>query len=255
LAEIYNNLSYPPSRFKGKLVAPDHDSGENNMSFNIGFLIFPNLTQLDFTGPYEVLARVPGASLHVAAKTLEPVTSDSGLRILPTVTLAECPQLDVIVVPGGPSVDDWYGDAEIMEFLRTQGAKAKYITSVCTGSLILGAAGLLDGYNATTHWSAMDNLASFGAIPAEGRVVRDRNRFTGGGVTAGIDFALSVAAELAGEQVAKAIQLGLEYNPAPPFKGGHPSVAEPELVEAVTALMADRLDRRRQAAGRHALAS
>ncbi|SDD28471.1 DJ-1/PfpI family protein [Kordiimonas lacus] len=224
------------------------------MSLTIGFLIYPNLTQLDFTGPYEVLARVPGASMHVAAKTLDPVTSDSGLQILPTVTLADCPQLDVLVVPGGPSVDDWYEDAEIIGFLRAQGATAKYVTSVCTGSLILGAAGLLDGYKATTHWAAMDNLAPFGAIPTEGRVVRDRNRITGGGVTAGVDFAFSVVAELAGPEVAKAIQLGLEYNPEPLFKGGHPSVAEPELVEAVTAMMADRLDRRRQAAQRHAVA-
>ncbi len=224
------------------------------MTINIGFLIFPNLTQLDFTGPYEVLARVPGASLHVAAKTLDPVTSDSGLRILPTVTLEDCPALDVLVVPGGPSVDDWYDDAEIIGFLKAQGAKAKYVTSVCTGSLILGAAGLLDGYRATTHWAAMDNLTSFRAIPTEGRVVRDRNRITGGGVTAGVDFAFSVAAELAGPEVAQAIQLGLEYNPEPPFKGGHPSVSAPDLVEAVTAMMADRLDRRQKAAQRHAAA-
>ncbi len=112
------------------------------MTINIGFLIYPRLTQLDFTGPYEVLARVPGAKVHVAAKTLDPITSDSGLMILPSVTLKDCPQLDVLVVPGGPHVDEWYDDAEIMDFLRTQGAGAKYITSVCTGSLILGAAGL-----------------------------------------------------------------------------------------------------------------
>ncbi len=221
------------------------------MTINIGFLIYPRLTQLDFTGPYEVLARVPGAKVHVAAKTLDPITSDSGLMILPSVTLKDCPQLDVLVVPGGPHVDEWYDDAEIMDFLRTQGAGAKYITSVCTGSLILGAAGLLDGYKATSHWTSLDYLKPFGAVPTEGRVVRDRNRFSGGGVTAGIDFALTVAAELAGEGVAKAIQLGLEYNPAPPFVGGHPDVAEPALVEAVSAMMADRLDRRRQASEKH----
>lgn len=218
------------------------------MTLTIGFLIYPRLTQLDFTGPYEVLARVPGATVHVAAKTLDPVTSDSGLKILPTVTLKDCPELDVLVVPGGPHVDEWFGDAEMMDFLREHGAGAKYVTSVCTGSLILGAAGLLDGYKATTHWTSLDYLKPFGAIPTEGRVVRDRNRFTGGGVTAGIDFALTVAAELAGEQVAKAIQLGLEYNPEPPFRGGHPSVAEPALVAAVTQTMQARLEVRRQAA-------
>lgn len=214
------------------------------MTLQIGFLIYPRMTQLDFTGPFEVLSRVPGATVHVAAKTLDAVTSDTGLSFLPTVTLADCPQLDVLCVPGGPHVDDWFADEEIIPFLKRQGAEAKYITSVCTGSLILGAAGLLKGYRSATHWTSLDYLKPFGAIPDGGRVVIDRNRISGGGVTAGIDFAFTVVAELMGERVAKMIQLGLEYNPAPPFKGGHPSVAEPELVAAVDLSMRDRLARR-----------
>lgn len=217
------------------------------MSLIIGFLIYPRMTQLDFTGPYEVLSRVPGAQVHVAAKTLEPVISDTGLQILPSVTLEDCPQLDVLVVPGGPHVDEWYGDNEILGFLRQQSTGAQYVTSVCTGSLILGAAGLLEGYRATTHWSSLDFLKPFGAIPTEGRVVRDRNRITGGGVTAGIDFALALVAELQGEETAKVLQLALEYDPAPPFVGGHPKTAEAGTLETVSTMMAERLDRRRLA--------
>jgi len=215
----------------------------------IGFYLYPGMTQLDFTGPYEVLAHVPGARVHLAAKNLDPIESDTGLRILPTVTLTDCPQLDVLCVPGGPHVDALFQDTETLEFLKRQGEGAKYVTSVCTGSLILGAAGLLKGYKATSHWTSVDMLETFGAIPTAGRVVRDRNRFTGGGVTAGIDFALTLVAEMMGEKTAKMIQLATEYNPAPPFEGGHPDVAEPEIVAAVSAVMQERLDRRRAAVG------
>jgi len=222
------------------------------MSITIGFLLFPDMTNLDFAGPFEVFSQVPGAKVHLVAKSLDAVTADKGLRLLPDTTFADCPQLDVLCVPGGPHVDFLFEDSETLDFLKTQGAGAKYVTSVCTGSLILGAAGLLEGYKATSHWTSVDMLTHFGTVPTKGRVVKDRNRITGGGVTAGIDFAIAVAAELVGEQVAKMIQLGLEYNPAPPFVGGHPDVAEAEIVTAVGAIMKERLDRRRMAAGNFA---
>ena len=207
---------------------------------NIGMLLFPGLTQLDLTGPFEVFHRIPGATVHLVWKDTRPVRADSGLQILPTTTLAECPPLDIVMVPGGFGQIALMDDAEILDWLRTQGAGAKFVTSVCTGSLLLGAAGLLDGYKATSHWAFTELLADLGATYTPGRVVVDRNRVTGGGVTAGIDFALTLAAQVAGEQVAKAIQLGLEYNPAPPFAAGHPDGADPEILAAVRARLVER---------------
>ena len=200
---------------------------------HIGLLVFPGLTQLDLTGPFEVLHRIPGATVHLVWKDTQPVRADSGLAILPTTTLADCPPLDVVMVPGGFGQIALMEDEEILAWLRTQSAHAKYTTAVCTGALLLGGAGLLDGYRATTHWAFTELLADYGAIYTPGRVVEDRDRITGGGVSAGIDFALLLAARLANEEVAKAIQLGIEYNPAPPFAAGHPDVAEPELVARV----------------------
>ena len=209
-------------------------------AIHIGFLLYPGLTQLDLTGPYEVLHRVPGARAHLVWKTLEPVQSDSGLAILPTQTFASCPALDVIVVPGGAGQMALMEDAETLAFLRERGGRARFATSVCTGALLLGAAGLLDGYDAATHWAFMDLLPRFGARPVGKRVVVDRDRVTGGGVTAGIDFGLQLAAILGGEALAQAIQLGLEYDPAPPFRAGHPDVAPPELVAQLRAGFAER---------------
>ncbi|MBA3458742.1 MAG: DJ-1/PfpI family protein [Deltaproteobacteria bacterium] len=200
---------------------------------HIGLLLFPELTQLDLTGPFEVLHRIPGATVHLVWKDLQPVRADSGLAILPTTTIADCPALDVVMVPGGFGQIALMDDEEILTWLRAQAVHAKYMTAVCTGALLLGGAGLLDGYRATTHWAFTELLADYGAIYTPGRVVEDRDRITGGGVSAGIDFALLLAARLANEQVAKAIQLGIEYNPAPPFAAGHPDVAEPELVALV----------------------
>ncbi|WP_262692446.1 DJ-1/PfpI family protein [Kordiimonas aestuarii] len=219
------------------------------MTIKIGFYLFPDMTQLDFAGPFEVFSQVPGVEVYLAAKTLKAVTADKGLGLMPTVTLEDCPDLDVLCVPGGPHVDYLFDDEATLAFLRRQGAQAQYVTSVCTGSLILGAAGLLRGFKATSHWTSVDMLSNFGAVPTAGRVVKDRNRITGGGVTAGIDFALTCVAEIVGERVAKMIQLGLEYNPEPPFDGGHPNVAEPEIVQAVGVLMKERLERRRGRAG------
>jgi len=211
----------------------------------IGLLLFPEMTQLDMTGPYEVFVSMPRTTVEVVWKTLEPVTTGGGLRMLPTTTIAACPRLDVICVPGGPGQVALMRDAEILDFLRRQAESCRFVTSVCTGSLILGAAGLLRGYRATCHWLSLDQLALLGATPVAERIVMDRNRITGGGVTSGIDFALFVAAQLFGEEVAKEIQLRIEYDPAPPFNAGSPRTAEPALVAALSARLKDRQEARR----------
>jgi cyclohexyl-isocyanide hydratase len=213
----------------------------------IGLLVFPKVTQLDLTGPLQVFASVPGAQVHLIWKRIEPVPSDSVLTLTPTVSFADCPQLDVICVPGGAGTDDMINDAEMLEFLRRQATGAKYVTSVCTGSLVLGAAGLLNGYRATTHWTAMDFLALYGATPTRTRVCVDRNRVTGGGVTAGIDFALTLVSILLDRQTAEAIQLRLEYNPAPPFNAGSPETAPPEILARAKDRIASSQQRRGEA--------
>jgi cyclohexyl-isocyanide hydratase len=199
----------------------------------IGLLVFPKVTQLDLTGPVQVFSSVPGAKLHLIWKRIEPVQSDSVLVLTPTMTFADCPQLDVICVPGGVGSDDLLSDEEVLAFLRKQAEGAKFVTSVCTGSLVLGAAGLLRGYRAATHWTAMDSLSAFGATPTKTRVCIDRNRVTGGGVTAGIDFALTLVSKLVDEKTAQAIQLRLEYNPAPPFNAGSPDTAPKEVLALI----------------------
>lgn len=213
-------------------------------TFQIGFLLYPNLTQLDLTGPAQFLSRAPGARVHYVWKSLDPVPSDAGLSLMPTATFETCPALDMICVPGGPGQVPLMRDAETLAFLRRQADGARFVTSVCTGSLVLGAAGLLAGYRATSHWMWLDSLAAFGAVPVAARVVKDRNRITGGGVTAGIDFALTVIAEVWGEAIAKQIQLFLEYDPQPPFACGSPSSAEPAIVAAVRAQAAEARARR-----------
>jgi cyclohexyl-isocyanide hydratase len=218
----------------------------------IGLVLFPKVTQLDFTGPLQVFSSVPGAEVHLIWKRIEPVTSDSVMTITPTIGFADCPQLDVICVPGGGGTDDMVNDEEMLAFLRKQAAGAKYITSVCTGSLVLGAAGLLKGYRAATHWSAMDYLSAFGAIPTKTRVCVDRNRVTGGGVTAGIDFALTLVSLLRDRQTAEAIQLRLEYNPAPPFNSGSPDTAPPEILAFMKEKIAPSQARRVEKIGRAA---
>jgi cyclohexyl-isocyanide hydratase len=219
---------------------------------HIGILIFPTVTQLDATGPAQVLARTPGATLHMIWKTRDPVKTDAGFSIVPTTTFADCPQLDVICIPGGAGQIDLMNDAETLAFVAAQGAKARYVTSVCTGSLVLGAAGLLNGYKSACHWASRDLLAAFGAIPVAERVVRDRNRFSGGGVTAGIDFGLTLLAELAGDEVAQSVQLGLEYDPQPPFQSGSPEKAGPERTARVRAQMEKMIARRQEANARAA---
>lgn len=195
------------------------------MGFRLGFIVFPKITQLDFTGPLQVLTRLPDVEVHIVAKSLEPVVSDGVLRIPPTTTFADCPQLDMLCAPGGAGVADAMIDAETVDFIRRQAPGARYVTSVCTGAFLLGAAGILKGKRASTHWGYTELLPLVGAAHEKARVVRDGNVITAGGVTSGIDFGFTVLAELAGEEAAEAAQLGLEYDPAPPFNSGNPDTA------------------------------
>lgn len=199
-------------------------------AFHVVFLIFDEITQLDFSGPAQVLCRIPGAVVHTAAKAVKPIATDSGYSILPSTSFADCPQADLLCVPGGFGTRDVIQDDETLQFLRDQAKGATYVTSVCTGSLALGAAGLLKGKRATSHWAYTALLEKFGATHEKARVVKDGHVITAGGVTSGIDFALTVVAEIAGQQLAEAIQLSLEYDPHPPFQSGHPDVADPKLV-------------------------
>jgi len=208
--------------------------------FNIGFVVFPEVTQLDFTGPLQVFQYLPQSATHVVARSAAPVRSDGALTVVPTHSFATCPQLDLICVPGGTAgVAAALGDRATIDFVRRQAGGARYVTSVCTGAFLLGAAGLLAGRRATTHWAFTPLLPLVGATHEKARVVKDGNVITAGGVTSGIDFALSVVAEIAGDVPAQAIQLGIEYDPAPPFDAGHPDRAG----EAVKALIAARYDK------------
>ena len=201
---------------------------------NIGIVLFDKATLLDFAAPWDVFKRLPDAETHLIAHTMDAVTA-SGMTVTPTVTWDACPALDVICVPGGNGHIAAMQDDVLLAHLKRHAEHAAYVTAVCTGSLVLAAAGLLRGYKATTHWYSLNRLATFGAIPTERRVVIDRSRITGGGVTAGLDFALTVAAELRGTQVAKEIQLGMEYAPDPPFADGHPDTSDAETVALVKA--------------------
>ena len=198
----------------------------------IGFLIYPNVTQLDFSGPIQFLSMMPNTKVDVVWKDKHPVNTDSGFTLNPSMSFEEAPQFDVIVVPGGPGQRAIVDDTSYVDFVRDQGSKARYIMGVCTGSLILGRAGLLKGYRAGCHWAFSDELAQFGCTFIDERVVIDRNRITGGGVTSGMDIALRLIDIIAGEMVAKTIQLALEYEPVPPFHAGRPELAGPQL-EAV----------------------
>lgn len=209
---------------------------------HIGFLLFDDLTQLDFTGPLQVLNRIPGASVYLVARQAGPIRTDCGPFILADTAYADCPQLDLICVPGGWGVDQAMEDGETLDFLRQQAAGAQYVTSVCTGAFVLGAAGLLQGVKATTHWRYHAALSRFGAEPVQARVVRDGSVFTGGGVTAGIDFALTIVQEIYGEGLAQAIQLGLEYDPQPPVDCGSPTAAPTAILDAVETRFAPRWD-------------
>src|ERR1700752_5129409 len=222
--------------------------------FRSGMLVFPNMTQLDLTGPYEVLARLPSAQTLLLWKNLDPVRSEHGLTILPMATLESSGPLDLILVPGGPGINPLLEDAQVLAFLRRAAVEARYVVGVCTGSLVLGAAGLLRGRRAATHWMSRELLRAFGAEPVAERVVVDGNVFTGGGVTAGIDVALTVAAEIAGRATAEAIQLGIEYAPAPPLESGSPETADPVVLSGVLARAEPRQRDRAERVGRAAAA-
>ena len=199
----------------------------------IVFVLFYNVTQLDFSGPVQFLSRLPGAKTHVVSKDGKAISTDCGFAIVPTGSFADCPQADIICVPGGHGVRQAIADEALVAFVREQAKSAEWITSVCTGSFILGAADLLHDKRATTHWAYTQLLPLFGATHEEARVVRDGNLVTAGGVTSGIDFALKLIALAQGEDVARTIQLALEYDPAPPFDGGHPSRTAAPLVSSL----------------------
>ena len=212
--------------------------------FVIVEILYPGLTQLDFTGPHTIFSRLPNTETIVASERGGPIESDGGLTFAGTRRLADIEHADLICLPGGFSATDAANDAALIAQVKRLAADANYLTSVCTGSLILGAAGLLKGKRAACHWAWRDMLSLFGAIPDAGRVVRDGNIITGGGVTAGIDFALTVAAELAGETFAQALQLNLEYAPEPPFNAGRPETAPPEILALVNKRMEGLLPQR-----------
>jgi cyclohexyl-isocyanide hydratase len=206
-------------------------------NYTLGLVFYPGMTSLDIIGPQQVLSSLPGIETYRVWKTLDPIKTDDGMIVLPDTTFANCPQLDILCIGGGlrqAAVED---DPELLAFLHKQGSTAKYVTSVCGGSIFLAKAGLLEGYRAASHWAGRPQLAALGVDFGTERVVVDRNRITGGGVTAGIDFGLTIASILFGEEIAKITQLLLEYNPAPPFDTGSPEKAGPELVEKAMLFM------------------
>lgn len=214
------------------------------MTLQIGFLLFPQVQPLDLCGPYDVFASMPDTTVRLVWKTREPLMSATGMLLTPDTVFDDCPPLDVLCVPGGSGVGALLEDDATLAFVQRQARNARYVSSVCTGSLVLGAAGLLRGRRATTHWAFHSLLEPFGAIPVKERVVRDGSLITGGGITAGIDFALTLAAELIGDEAAQALQLELEYAPAPPFDAGSPESAPPAVVERVRQLNAAALAQR-----------
>lgn len=217
-----------------------HDSVPTGPPQQIGMLIYPKMTALDFVGPHTFLSGLMNVDVHVLWKTKDIITTDSGLRIQPSTALSECPKdLDILFVPGGTKgTIALMDDPEGIAFLADRGSRARYVTSVCTGSMLLGAAGLLKGYKATSHWYVRDLLPIFGATAVPERVVIDRNRITGGGVTSGIDFGLTLSAKMRDERFAQMQQLAFEYDPQPPFHGGTPEKAAPKIVHHMRTMMA-----------------
>ncbi len=205
----------------------------------IGMWVFPGMTNLDFVGAHGVLSRPPSAKVYILGKTLDPIPDDAGNRILANTLFNQAPELDILFVGGGPGTEPMMQDPEVLKFFRERAPRAKYITSVCTGALVLGAAGLLRGYKAATHWTTMDILPILGAIPVHKRVVIDRNRITGGGVTAGIDFGLTVVDQVWGREMAETIQLANEYDPHPPFNAGSPRTAQAKSIKMVKTMVHD----------------
>ena len=214
------------------------------ISHRVGLLLFPKITQLDLAGPYEVFCRMPGAAVHLLWKDTQPIRSEWGLELRPDTRFDDCPALDVFCVPGGPGVFELFGDDVLIDAVRATARRSRFVTSVCTGAFLLGAAGLLASKRATTHWASRELLREFGAIPDEGRIVVDGNLITSGGITSGIDFGLHIAAQLVGVEQAKEIQLAMEYDPAPPFASGSPRVAEPAILAHFSEGIRERQQRR-----------
>ena len=210
----------------------------NWQRYVIGIVIYPGMTTLDVVAPQTVFNGLPNVKIHRVWKTLAPITADDGMVIVPDTTFANCPPVDVICIGGGRRQREIIDDAELLDFLKSQGDKAKFVTSVCGGSEFLAKAGLLEGYLAATHWAMRPQLTKLGVEVGTDRVVVDRNRMTGGGVTAGIDFGLVVAEALYGEEIAKISQLLMEYDPAPPYDVGSPEKAGTELIGKAMQYMA-----------------
>ncbi|WP_263262480.1 DJ-1/PfpI family protein [Pseudomonas sp. RIT-PI-S] len=222
------------------------------MAMTVGFIVFPGVQPLDLVGPFDVFATLGTVQQHLVWKDLTPVVGSGGLTLQPTTTFTHCPPLDVLCVPGGSGVEPLLEDEQTLAFIRGQAATAHYVTSVCTGALLLGAAGLLKGRRATTHWAYHELLGAFGAVPSHERVVMDGALITGGGVTAGIDFALTIAAEWLGPEQAQRAQLALEYAPAPPFDAGHPHTAPAAVLAAQRKAVAPAVVRRAECVARAA---
>lgn len=222
------------------------------MTLRIGFLVFPRFQLLDLAGPFDAFATLSGVAQHLIWKDLNPVTATCGWDLKPTATLDDCPALDLLCVPGGAGVNALMEDEAVLDFLRRQAGSVHHLTSVCSGALVLGAAGLLEGRRATTHWASHHLLEPLGAVPVSERIVADGPLITGGGVTAGIDFALTVVSQLLDRPTAEAIQLRLEYNPAPPFTAGSPDTAPPEVLSRMLERIAPFRTRRVEAAERAA---
>ncbi|ROS76162.1 cyclohexyl-isocyanide hydratase [Curtobacterium sp. PhB130] len=224
-----------PDALAEDATVPEHDPAE----VRIAFLLFPDVTQLDLTGPAQVLSRVPGARVQYVAATLDPVPTDCGFSIVPTATFADADPADVLVVPGGDGAFDAMLDPVVIDFVRREAERATWVTSVCTGAFVLGAAGLLAGKRATTHWASKPMLAAFGATTVDERIVDDGSIVTAAGVSAGIDMALWFAAELAGQPAAERIQLYIEYDPQPPFDAGSADRADARGVAEARAAAED----------------
>jgi cyclohexyl-isocyanide hydratase len=219
---------------------------DEKVHLKLGGILFPRMDQTDFTAPFEVLSRLPNSTFHVIGKTTQPVTDIKGLVLVPQMAMADAPQLDLLLVPGGEGVNEVMEDAETLAFIREQAAGARMVFSVCTGALACGAAGLLKGRRATTHWASFHLLEMFGAIPVNERVVTDGNLICAAGVTAGIDGALRIAAMLRGDFAAQRIQLQIQYAPEPPFQSGTPETAPAEVVQAQRAALAGTLEARKK---------
>lgn len=226
--------------------------GNGGPAFSIGMVVFDNMTNLDFAGPNQVFGFIRGARIHVVGKTMGPVTTDSGVRVLPSTTMRDAPDLDLLFVGGGGGSTLLMEDPEALDFFTSRAPRAQFVTAVCTGTLVLGAAGLLRGYRATTHWTCMHVLPTLGAQPVSDRVVFDRNRITGGGVTAGIDFGLAVLGHVFGDELGQRAELICEYDPKPPYGTGYPDKAPPELVTFSRNMWQKQTDARMDAAVRRA---